>query len=294
MGRDERKQFCNFLPVSRCCGHHSQSTWQQCLIWPHTFKMASNRGPNFKIVCCNLQCNVKAKLCMETKYLIRENLINWTRDDIVCLSVFVFSGADGGPLLPAGGGPMQLSHEPMDLENSKKYFCRVKIFRRHHPGAGSRFTIALRVWLLPRQSLPLWCQLTARPGGGAIGKQRQAPVSCSAVDKLRSNSKLTLVHRQRLVEKRKMQKPFKERRSYGEHLVVFQICQGCEILKFMQTPFQWKMQWGQIENISTMLKVRNSRLSVAPWISLRIQSLGCWEYWLAASAMNSSVFLFAW
>ena len=78
----------------------------------------------------------------------------------------------------------------------------------------------------------------ARPGGGAIGKQRQAPVSCSAVDKLRSNSKLTLVHRQRLVEKRKMQKPFKERRSYGEHLVVFQICQGCEILKFMQTPFQ--------------------------------------------------------
>merc|ERR1711953_1615536 len=53
------------------------------------------------------------------------------------------------------------------------------------------------------------------PGGGAIGKQRQAPVSCSAVDKLRSNSKLTLVHRQRLVEKRKMQKPFKERRSYA-------------------------------------------------------------------------------
>merc|ERR1711936_1087512 len=48
-----------------------------------------------------------------------------------------------------------------------------------------------------------------------IGKQRQAPVSCSAVDKLRSNSKLTLVHRQRLVEKRKMQKPFKERRSYA-------------------------------------------------------------------------------
>ena len=64
---------------------------------------------------------------METKYLIRENLINWTRDDIVSLSVFVFSGADGGPLLPAGGGPMQLSHEPQDLENSKKYFCRVKI-----------------------------------------------------------------------------------------------------------------------------------------------------------------------
>merc|ERR1711910_113503 len=36
-----------------------------------------------------------------------------------------------------------------------------------------------------------------------------------AVDKLRSNSKLTLVQRQRLVEKRKMQKPFKERRSYA-------------------------------------------------------------------------------
>ena len=180
------------------------------------------------------------------------------------------------------------------FEKLKKHFCRAKTFRRYEPEAGSRFTIALRVWLLPRQSLPLWCQLTARPGGGAIGKQRQAPVSCSAVDKLRSNSKLTLVRRQRLVEKRKMQKPFKERRSYGEHLVVFQICQGCEILKFMQTPFQWKMQWGQIENISTMLKVRNSRLSVAPWISLRIQSLGCWDYWLAASAMNPRVFLFAW
>ena len=99
---------------------------------------------------------------------------------------------------------MQLSHEPQDLKNSKKYFCRVKIFRCHHPGAGSRFSIALRVWLLPRQSLPLRCQLAARPGGGAIGKQRQAPVSCSAVDKLRSNSKLTLVHRQRLVEKRSL------------------------------------------------------------------------------------------
>merc|ERR1712083_630592 len=48
-----------------------------------------------------------------------------------------------------------------------------------------------------------------------IGKQRQAPVSCSAVDKLRSNSKLTLVQKQRLVEKIKMQKPFKERRSYA-------------------------------------------------------------------------------
>ena len=59
---------------------------------------------------------------METKYLIRENLINWTRDDLVSLSVFVFSGADGGPLLPAGG-PMQLSHEPQDLKNSKNIFA---------------------------------------------------------------------------------------------------------------------------------------------------------------------------
>ena len=71
--------------------------------------MTSNRGSNFKIVCCNLQCNVKAKLCMETKYLIRENLINWTRDDLVGLSVFVFSGADGGPLLPAGGADATLT-----------------------------------------------------------------------------------------------------------------------------------------------------------------------------------------
>ena len=162
---------------------------------------------------------------------------NWTSDDLVSLSVFVFSGADGGPLLPAGGGRCN-SHMNHRIGKLKKHFCRVKIFRLYHPVAGSRFIIALRVWLLPRQSLPLWCQLAARPGGGAIGKQRQAPVSCSAVDKLRSNSKLTLVHRQRLVEKRKMQKPFKERRSYGEHLVVFLICQGCEILKFMQTPFQ--------------------------------------------------------
>ena len=140
--------------------------------------MASNRDPNFKIVCCNFQCNVKAKLCMETKYLIRENLINWTRDDLVSLSVFVFSGADGGPLLPAGG-PMQLSHEPQDLENSNKYFCRVKIFRLYHPGAGWRFTIALRVWLLPRQSLPLWCQLWRVPAAVLLAN-RGKPQSAAA------------------------------------------------------------------------------------------------------------------